>query len=193
MSSSATPCFRALGSTTGSIASQCSLALGGRDAFTFHSLVVQGGFVTKTLAVRLEDDLHAQLCVLAQLSELTVTDAIRQAIEQWIEQKRSAPELTTRAKSVLDEIEREADQRRLAIATLLGETAEPGAKTTRERATKLASSPAWQERWACSRQLNKPSLTGINPSSLVTTKVITNDSLRLPLPIYSDTISAGAN
>ena len=86
----------------------------------------------KTLAIRLEDDLHAQLSVLAQLSELTVTDAIRQAIEQWIEQKRSAPELTTRAQSVLDEIERDAAQRRLAIATLFGEKAEPAAKTTTE-------------------------------------------------------------
>jgi predicted transcriptional regulator len=86
----------------------------------------------KTLAIRLEDDLHAQLAVLAQLSELTVTDAIRQAIEQWIEQKRSAPELTTRAQSVLDEIERDAAQRRLAIATLFGETAEPAPKTTTE-------------------------------------------------------------
>ncbi len=85
----------------------------------------------KTLAIRLEDDLHAQLGVLAQLSELTVTDAIRQAIEQWIEQKRSAPELTTRAQSVLDEIERDAAQRRLAIATLFGET-EAAPKTTTE-------------------------------------------------------------
>jgi predicted transcriptional regulator len=82
----------------------------------------------KTLAIRLEDDLHAQLSVIAQLSELTVTDAIRQAIEQWIEQQRSTPELTGRAQSMLDEIERDAAQRRLAIATLFGETSEP--KTT---------------------------------------------------------------
>lgn len=84
----------------------------------------------KTLAIRLEDDLHAQLSVIAQLSELTVTDAIRQAIEQWIEQKRTAPELTARAQSILDEIERDAAQRRSAIATLFGETPEP--KTTAE-------------------------------------------------------------
>ena len=51
----------------------------------------------KTLAIRLDDDLHAQLSVVAQLGDLTVTDAIRQAIEQWIERQRSAPELTARA------------------------------------------------------------------------------------------------
>ena len=86
----------------------------------------------KTLAIRLEDDLHAQLSVVAQLGELTVTDAIRQAIEQWIEQKKSAPELTARAESMLDEIERDAAQRRQAIATLFGEKPDPAAKTTTE-------------------------------------------------------------
>ena len=84
----------------------------------------------KTLAIRLEDDLHAQLSVIAQLGELTVTDAIRQAIEQWIEERRSAPELTARAQSVLDEIERDAAQRRSAIATLFGDTPKAEAKTT---------------------------------------------------------------
>ncbi len=84
----------------------------------------------KTLAIRLDDDLHAQLSVIAQLGELTVTDAIRQAIEQWIEQKRSAPELTARAQNVLDEIERDAAQRRSAIATLFGEGPASEGQTT---------------------------------------------------------------
>jgi predicted transcriptional regulator len=74
----------------------------------------------KTLAIRLEDDLHAQLTMVAQLGELTITDAIRQAIDQWIETKRSQPELAARAQSVLDEIENDAAQRRSAIATLFG-------------------------------------------------------------------------
>lgn len=72
----------------------------------------------KTLAIRLEDDQHAQLSVLAQLEELTVTDAIRQAIEQFIESKRHNPELTARADAVLADIERDARARREAIATL---------------------------------------------------------------------------
>ena len=72
----------------------------------------------KTLAIRLEDDLHAQLTVLAQLEELTVTDAIRQAIEEFIESKRHNPELTSRAEAVLADIERDATTRREAIAAL---------------------------------------------------------------------------
>jgi antitoxin component of RelBE/YafQ-DinJ toxin-antitoxin module len=86
----------------------------------------------KTLAIRLDDDLHAQLSVIAQLGELTITDAIRQAIEQWIETKKSQPELTSRAQSVLDDIERDAAQRRSAIATLFGSSGEPEAKTETE-------------------------------------------------------------
>ena len=78
----------------------------------------------KTLAIRLDDDMHAQLSVIAQLSELTITDAIRQSIEEWVEAKRSQPEVTARAQSVLDEIERDAAQRRSAIATLFGSSDE---------------------------------------------------------------------
>lgn len=72
----------------------------------------------KTLAIRLEDDTHAQLSMLAQLEELTVTDAIRQAIDSYIDAKRSQPELTARAEAVLADIDRDAASRRDAIASL---------------------------------------------------------------------------
>ena len=36
----------------------------------------------KTLAIRLEEDQHAQLTMIAQLEQLTVVDAIRQAIDR---------------------------------------------------------------------------------------------------------------
>ena len=75
----------------------------------------------KTLAIRLEEDQHAQLGMIAQLEELTVTDAIRQAIEQWIEARRSNPQLQARAEAVLADIDRDAATRRDAIATLLGQ------------------------------------------------------------------------
>ena len=94
----------------------------------------------KTLAIRLEDDIHAQLSMLAQLEELTVTDAIRQAIDTFIETKRSQPELTARAEAVLADIDRDAASRRDAIASLFtGDGPRPkteltGAKTsTRSR------------------------------------------------------------
>ena len=84
----------------------------------------------KTLAIRLEEEQHAQLGMIAKLEELTVTDAIRQAIDQWIESKRSNPELQERAQAVLDEIEQDAATRRGAISALLGSKSTTTARTT---------------------------------------------------------------
>lgn len=95
----------------------------------------------KTMAIRLEDDLHAQLVVLAQLEDGSVADQIREAIERHIAEKRAAPGFAERAQAVLAEIEREANARRNAIQALFGHQAEtveestpskarPGRKTT---------------------------------------------------------------
>lgn len=82
----------------------------------------------KTMAIRLEEEQHAQLTVLAQLDELTVTDAIRQAIDQWIEAKRKNPKLIEQAEAVLADIERDAANRRGAIAALFGDEQVPPAQ-----------------------------------------------------------------
>jgi hypothetical protein len=85
----------------------------------------------KTLAIRLEENQHAQLSMIAQLENLTMIDAIRQAIDQWIEARRDRPELKQRAKSLLDEIEQEAATRRGAIAALLGSDEPTTGESTR--------------------------------------------------------------
>lgn len=79
----------------------------------------------KTLAIRLDDELHAQLSVLAQLSGTSLTDEIRQALEAHLKAKRSSPELSARAKQVSEEIEHEAQARQAAITTLFGESDQP--------------------------------------------------------------------
>ena len=75
----------------------------------------------KTLAIRLEDHQHAQLTMIAQLEQLTIVDAIRQAINEWVDARKDRPELKARAQSLLDEIEQEAAARRGAIAALLSD------------------------------------------------------------------------
>ena len=85
----------------------------------------------KTLAIRLEPALHAQLSLIAQLRGTTITDEIRQALESHTAAVKNAPELAARADSVLEEIEREALARRQAIATMFGDAsaaAEPEAR-----------------------------------------------------------------
>lgn len=86
----------------------------------------------KTMAIRLDDDQHAQLSVIAQLEELTVTDAIRQAITQWIESRRDSAALQQRAQAVLEDIEQEAATRRSALAALLGDEPAPAAPAGEE-------------------------------------------------------------
>jgi len=82
----------------------------------------------KTLAIRLEPDLHAQLTLLAQLRSATITDEIKAAIEDRITAAKSRPELAGRAEAALAEIEREAANRRDALAALFGST-DPTAQT----------------------------------------------------------------
>ena len=72
----------------------------------------------KTTAIRLEDELYAQLTVVAQLEGQTVTDAIRTAVIGYIEQRKTS--LSTHADAALAEIEREAAARRAAITALFG-------------------------------------------------------------------------
>ncbi len=78
----------------------------------------------KTLAIRLEPDLHAQLSLIAQLRGHTITDEIKAALEAHIVSAKTMPELAGRAEAVLEDIERDATARRAAIATLFG-TPEP--------------------------------------------------------------------
>jgi predicted transcriptional regulator len=99
----------------------------------------RGGQGHKTLAIRLDDDLHAQLSVLAQLENSSITELIRQAIEAHLATKRQQPDIANRAQAVLDDIEREAEARREAIAALFGsEQPEPPTPITKSarRSTK---------------------------------------------------------
>lgn len=100
----------------------------------------QGG--TKTLGIKLPDELHAQLVLIAQLDGMSLTDAIRAAIDGYIERKRAEGNLAERAARALEDIEREASQRRDALHALFGEhipTATETGGTTKRRRTEPSS------------------------------------------------------
>lgn len=83
----------------------------------------------KTLAVRITDEMRAQLDILAQLTGRTVTDEIRRALESWIAQSKSDPTVLKQAEAVRAEIEREAQTRRNAIDSIFDADGKPaGAK-----------------------------------------------------------------
>ena len=77
----------------------------------------------KTIAVRVEEGLHAQLRFIAQLNGTSITEEIRGAIETRIATAQDDPNLVARAEQARDEIEREAAARAAAIAGFLGKPA----------------------------------------------------------------------
>jgi predicted transcriptional regulator len=72
----------------------------------------------RTLAVRITDDLRAQLDVIAQLNDRSVTEEIRLALEDWIDRSKSDPKVLARAETVRADIEREAQTKRNAISAI---------------------------------------------------------------------------
>jgi hypothetical protein len=82
----------------------------------------------KTLAIRLDDDLHAQITALAKLSDTNVTDFIRVAVEERAKAMSKDPALAEKAKAALADIDAEAQNRRTAIASLFDSEEEPKPK-----------------------------------------------------------------
>ena len=95
----------------------------------------QGG--VKTLGIRVPDELHAQLVLIASLEGQSLTDTIRQAIEELIERKRADGDLAAQAAKALEEMEQEAQVRKQALQALLGPSgqapSQPGPTRGRSR------------------------------------------------------------
>lgn len=74
----------------------------------------------KTIAVRLPDDEHAQLVLIAALEELSLNDTLRQAVQSLIATKREGGQLAAQAAKAIEEMEAEAATRRAALEALMG-------------------------------------------------------------------------
>ena len=75
----------------------------------------------KTMAIRVEDELHAQYVILAQLDGVPLTEELRLALEAHVAGRRSEEGFAEKARAVLEEIDREAAARRTAISALFAE------------------------------------------------------------------------
>lgn len=93
------------------------------------------GSQMRTLAVRITEDLRAQLDIIAQLTGRSATEEIRLAIEHWIDKTKSDPEVLKKAEAVRAEIEREAQTRRNAISAIFGGTGTPKGKSPSSRSS----------------------------------------------------------
>jgi len=92
----------------------------------------RGGNGLKTVALKVDDELHAQLTAVAQLEGITVTELIRDAVVAHLKSKQDDGSLAARAQAVLDEIDREAAGKRDAISAMFG-TKQPSAAKGRTR------------------------------------------------------------
>lgn len=96
----------------------------------------------RTLAVRISDDLRAQLDIIAQLTGRSATEEIRLAIEAWIAKIKSDPEVLKKAEAVKADIERDAQTRRNAIASIFsGDGASGGKASTRSTGASKSTRP----------------------------------------------------
>lgn len=77
----------------------------------------------KTIAVRVEENLHTQLQFIADLAGTSLSEEVRQAILGRIISAQDDPKLIERAEKVREEIEREAAARTAAIAGFMGQKA----------------------------------------------------------------------
>ncbi len=82
----------------------------------------------KTLAIRLDGELHARLAILARLTGISITDAIRTAIEKEVDVMASDSAVAAKATDLQAEIIRDAEEQRAAIQALFGGEVEADSK-----------------------------------------------------------------
>lgn len=85
----------------------------------------------KTLAIRLDPDLHSRLTILAKLNGVSITDVIRSAIEKEIDVLAKNPQVAEKAHEFQAAIARDAEQQQAAIQALFGDKSSSG-RTARQ-------------------------------------------------------------
>lgn len=76
--------------------------------------------MTKTVALRLDDDVHAQATVAADLSGQNLSDFIRDAITYRTGVVAADPATAAKAQAALDAIDAETADRKAALARFTG-------------------------------------------------------------------------
>lgn len=83
----------------------------------------------KTLAVKLPNEEHAQLVLIAALEDLSLNDSLLLAVRLLIAHKREAGDLAAQAAKALAEMEQEAAMKRAALQALMGPATDAGQPT----------------------------------------------------------------
>ncbi len=88
----------------------------------------------RTIAIRVEDEYHEVLTLLAKLSGRPLVEEVKEALDDHVARKRSETDLSAQAQVALDEIDKETAARRKALQGLLkGGTSEKASEKTGRR------------------------------------------------------------
>jgi hypothetical protein len=94
----------------------------------------------RTLAVRVSPDYHAQLTMVAQVDEMSLTDLMMKALDQYMAARREAPDFQAKAQKALEDAEAQmARTRAMLLGTLPTETSVDAPTTGRARRKDEAS------------------------------------------------------
>lgn len=63
------------------------------------------GSDVRTIALRVSPAYHAQLALVAQIDEITLTDLMQRALDAYMAQRRAAPDFQARAQAALEAAE----------------------------------------------------------------------------------------
>jgi hypothetical protein len=88
----------------------------------------------KTIAVKLPNEEHAQLVLIAALEDLSLNDSLLLAVRLLIAHKREAGDLAAEAAKALAEMEAEAAMKRAALQALMGPNGSPAQPTAEDAA-----------------------------------------------------------
>jgi len=83
------------------------------------------GSDVRTLAVRVSPDYHAQLSMVAQVDEMSLTDLMMQALDNHMAARREAPDFKAKAQEALEEAEAQMARTRVMLLGTLPEGAAP--------------------------------------------------------------------
>jgi hypothetical protein len=79
----------------------------------------------RTLAVRVSPDFHAQLTMVAQVDEVSLTDLMMTALEDHMKARREAPDFKAKVQKALEEAEAQMARTRAMLLGTLPEGASP--------------------------------------------------------------------
>jgi hypothetical protein len=84
----------------------------------------KGNSDVRTLAVRVSPDYHAQLSMVAQVDEMSLTDLMMKALDDYMAARREASDFQAKAQQALEEAEAQmARTRAMLLGTLPDEAA----------------------------------------------------------------------